>query len=217
VSPTTTLTGPFDTSELPRLGSDPVTVTVSRVVLPGRENEFEAWAGEVEETLAGFPGCLGAGLLRPGPAGGPYQIVFRFTDPVSLRRWEHSPERAALLAQLDDVIEDTRVQRTVGVDRWFEAPALLEPARPWWQRWVHDLAWIYPVSVGMSLLVSPRLVGMPPLAAIGAGTALSVGLIGFVVMPLRRRIRAKVPEVAHELHKVAPPVARPLLNRSRVR
>jgi uncharacterized protein len=213
----TTLTGPFDTSELPRLGSDPVTVTVSRVVAPGREAEFEAWAAAVERTLVEFPGCLGVGVLRPGPAGGPYQIVFRFTDPVSLRRWEHAPERAELLARLDDVVEDTRVQRTVGVDRWFQAPALLEPHRPWWKRWVTDLAWIYPVSVGMTLLVSPRLVGLPPLAGVGAGTALSVGFVGFVVMPLRRRVRAKVPGVAQELHKVAPDVAKPLLNRSRVR
>lgn len=213
----TTLTGPFDTSELPRLGADPVTVTVSRIVSAGREPEFEAWATAVERALAEFPGCLGVGLLRPGPAGGPYQIVFRFTDPVSLRRWERSPERQALLAALDDIVEATQVQRTVGVDRWFEAPALLEPRRAWWQRWMADLAWIYPVSIGMTLLVSPRLVGLPLLAGIGAGTALSVGLVGFVVMPLRRRVRAKVPQVAQELHKVAPDVAKPLLTRSRVR
>jgi antibiotic biosynthesis monooxygenase (ABM) superfamily enzyme len=193
-----------------------VTVTVSRVVSAGREAEFEAWATSVERALVEFPGCLGVGLLRPGPAGGPYQIVFRFTDPVSLRRWERSAERQALLAALDGV-EDTRVQRTVGVDRWFEAPALLEPRRAWWQRWMADLAWIYPVSTGMTLLVSPRLVGLPLLAGIGAGTALSVGLVGFVVMPFRRRVRAKVPHVAQELHKVAPDVAKPLLDRSRVR
>lgn len=214
---TTSLTGPFDTSELPRLGSDPVTVTVSRVVARGREAEFEAWATDVERTLVGFPGCLGVGLLRPGPAGGPYQIVFRFTDPVSLRHWECSPVRAGLLARLDDIVEHTRVQRTVGVDRWFDAPGLLEPPRRWWKRWLLDLAWIYPVSLGMTMLVSPRLVGLPPLAGIGAGTALSVGLVGFVVMPLRRRFHAKVPEVAQELHRVAPEMAKPLLDRSRLR
>jgi antibiotic biosynthesis monooxygenase (ABM) superfamily enzyme len=213
----TTLTGPFDTSELPRLGSDPVTVTVSRVVAAGREAEFEAWATAVERVLVAFPGCLGAGLLRPGATGGPYQIVFRFTDPVSLRRWERSSERAALLGEIDDFVEDTRVQRTVGVDRWFDAPALLEPSRRWWKRWLLDLAWIYPVSVGMTLLVSPHLVGLPPLARIGAGTALSVGLVGFVVMPMRRRFHAKVPEMAQELHRVAPDVAKPLLDRTRIR
>jgi hypothetical protein len=60
-------------------------------------------------------------------------------------------------------------------------------------------------------------VGLPPLASIGIGTAVSVGLVGFVVMPVRRRFHAKVPAVAQELHKVAPDVAKPLLVRTRVR
>ena len=110
------LTGPFDTSELPRLGVDPVTVTVSRDVTPGHEEDFEAWASDVQKALHEFPGCLGVGVLKAGTAGGRYHIVFRFTDLVALRRWERSPERTALLARLDEHVVATSVRRTVGVD-----------------------------------------------------------------------------------------------------
>jgi uncharacterized protein len=209
----TTLTGVFDTSELPRLGADPVTVTVARVVVSGREAAFEAWAENVERVVGAFPGCLGVGLLHPGPAGGPYQIVFRFTDPVALRQWERAPERTALLGELDGIVVETKVQRTVGVDTWFDAPSLVEPKRQWWHRWLRDLAWIYPVSVGMTLLVAPRLPRLPPLASIGLGTAVSVGLVGFVVMPTRKRLETRAPEVARgwrrEMRRRAPLLAKP--------
>ena len=109
------LTAPFATSELPRLGIDPVTVTVSRDIATGREADFEAWAEDVEEALVAFPGCLGVGVLKAAEDGGRYHVVFRFTDLISLRRWERSPERLALLDRLDECVLATRVQRTVGV------------------------------------------------------------------------------------------------------
>ena len=62
--PSMTLSGAFDTSELPRLAPEPITVTVSRRVVPGREDEFTALAGELITVVSGFDGCLGAGLLN---------------------------------------------------------------------------------------------------------------------------------------------------------
>ena len=187
----TVLTGPFDTSELPRLGVDPVTVTVSRDIAPGHEAEFEAWAGEVQQALSGFPGCLGVGLLKAGPTGGRYHIVFRFTDLVALRRWERSPERTERLARLDEHVLATRVQRTVGVDHWFEAPALVEPHRPWWRRWVGDVAWITPMALAITFVVSPHLGFIPVVPRVVVTTVATTALVGFGIMPLRRRLRAR--------------------------
>ena len=129
------LTGPLDTSELPRIGVDPVTVTVSRDIAPGHEADFEAWSRDVQQDLQEFPGCLGVGVLKAGATGGRYHIVFRFTDLVALRRWERSPDRTALLARLEEHVLATSVRRTVGVDHWFDLPAKVEPHRPWWRRW----------------------------------------------------------------------------------
>jgi uncharacterized protein len=186
-----TLTGAFDTSELPRIGAEPVTVTVSRAVLPGSQARFEAWAAEMESVVSRFPGCLGVGVLRPGPDGGEYHVVFRFTDAVSLRRWERSPERATLLEAAEPLVADTRVQRTVGVDTWFELPARAEPPVPKWRRYVTDVFLVYPVSLAFSIFVAPHLVRMPLMPRVLLITALITMVMMLVVGPARRQVRRR--------------------------
>ncbi len=183
------LTGPFDTSELPRLGVDPVTVTVSRDIAPGHEADFEAWSRDVQQALQEFPGCLGVGVLKAGAVGGRYHIVFRFTDLVALRRWERSPERTALLARLEEHVLATSVRRTIGVDHWFDLPAKVEPHRPWWRRWAGDVAWITPMALVITFIVSPHLTFMPVVPRVILTTVATTAVVGFGIMPLRRRLR----------------------------
>jgi uncharacterized protein len=188
---TTTLSGSFDTSELPKLAANPVTVTVSRAVAPGKEIEFENWAETITTRLSAYPGSLGAGLLRPGPEGGDYQMVFRFADAMSLRLWERSEQRTELLAEIDPIVTETRVQRTVGVEEWFDLPDRAEPTRRFWHRVFTDVAWVYPVAIVVSLFVAPYLARMP----IEVRTLLSSGLITIVMRagigPLRKRLRSR--------------------------
>ena len=186
------LTGPFNTSELPRMGVGPVTVTVSREIVRGREFEFEAMAADIERDISSFPGCLGVGVLRPGPAGGEYQIVFRFTDPVSLRRWERSPERANSLARMEPLVVDTRVQRVHGVEEFFELPSLVMPKRVWYRRVFGDIAWISPVSLTVSLLVSPHLVFLPFVPRVLSVVTIMTVLMSFAIDPVRTRVRRRV-------------------------
>lgn len=191
VNVTPSLTGPFDTAELPRLSREPVTVTVERTVVPGREADFEAWAAQVQRVLGSFPGFLGAGVLRPGAGGGQYQIVFRFNDPVSLRRWERSAERAEQLALLEPLVLDTRVQRTVGVEEWFEAPSHAVPKRRAWHQILVDVAWVYPVATGVSLFLAPHLTAIPLLLRIALTTTLITAVMLLGVTPLRRWRRGR--------------------------
>ncbi len=186
-----TLTGPFDTAQLPKIASDPVTVTVSRTIAPGREREFEMWANAMVERLCSFPGSLGAGLLSPGPDGGDYQIICRFVDGIALRMWERSPQRAGMIAEADEFVTSERVQRTVGVEDWFEMAERAEPSRPLPMRIVTDVLWVYPVALTASIFIGPRLAGFSPFVA----TALSAGMITLVmrttVGPMRARLRSR--------------------------
>jgi uncharacterized protein len=186
------LTGSYDTSELPRMGAGPVTVTVSREIVRGRELEFEQLAAQIECDIVSFPGCLGVGVLRPGPAGGEYQIVFRFTDPVSLRRWERSPERANALQRMESLVTDTRVQRVHGVEEFFELPSLIQPKQPWYRRLFGDVAWVFPVSLVVSLLVSPHLVFLPLIPRVLSVVFIMTMLMSFAVDPVRTRVRRRV-------------------------
>jgi uncharacterized protein len=185
------LTGPYDTSELPRMGAGPVTVTVSREIVPGREFEFEHMASDIERDIASFPGCLGVGVLRPGPAGGEYQIVFRFTDPVSLRRWERSTERANALERMESLVIDTRVQRVHGVEEFFELPSLSRPKQSWYRRMFGDVAWVFPVSLVVSLLVSPHLAFLPIVPRVLSIVFIMTVLMSFAVEPVRTSVRRR--------------------------
>jgi uncharacterized protein len=191
-----TLTGPYDTAELPRMGSEPITVTVARHVLAGREAEFETVAGELQTELSAFPGCLGVGLLKPAPGGDDYQVVFRFTDPVSLRRWERSSERAAALARMDPLIADTRVQRVHGVEEFFDLPSRVEPETSKSRQVFGDIAWVSPVSLIVSLGVSPHLAFMPFVPRVISVVAVMTVTMSCAITPVRDAVRRRRRSIA---------------------
>jgi antibiotic biosynthesis monooxygenase (ABM) superfamily enzyme len=185
------LSGPFDTAQLPRIAPDPVTVTVARTVVPGREAEYEAWTDDVIRTLSRYHGCLGAGVLHPGPDGGDHQFVFRFVDGIHLREWERSPQRAALVERAKDFVVSERVTRTVGVENFFELPARAEPPRSLTNRIVTDVAWVYPVAIASSLVVAPQIAGLPLEVRVVISTLLITAVMRLGVGPLRSKLRSK--------------------------
>ena len=185
------LSGPFDTSQLPRIAGEPVTVTVARSIRSGREEAYSEWADDALDTLAKVDGCLGAGVLNPGPSGGDHQLVFRFVDGVSLRAWERSPERAALMARAREFVVSERVTRTVGVENFFELPERAEPQRSWWGRIVTDVAWVYPVAIVSSIVVAPRIAELPMELRVVISSLLITAVMRLAVGPLRSKLRAK--------------------------
>ncbi len=187
----TLLSGPYDTARLPRIAPAPVTVTVSRSIEPGREIEFEAWSEQMVAKAKAFPGSLGAGVLRPGPDGGDYQVIFRFVDGLALRLWERSPQRAALLAEADQFVTSARVHRTVGVEDWFDMPRRAEPRRPLWRRIVTDVLWVYPVALFASIFVAPFLARLPLEARTILVTVLITVVMRLAVGPMRGRLRSR--------------------------
>ena len=185
------LSAPFDTSQLQKVAPDPVTVTVARRIRPGTEAQYLRWCDEAVSTIRQFPGCLGAGVLHPGPDGGEYQIVFRFIDGVHLRGWEKSDDRARLTASVAPLVMSERVQRTVGVDDWFELSERAEPKRSLWSRIVTDVLWVYPVAFLAALFISPVLEALPVEARVLLSSALVTLAMRIGVGPLRRRLRSR--------------------------
>jgi antibiotic biosynthesis monooxygenase (ABM) superfamily enzyme len=185
------LSGPFDTAQLPRIAPDPVTVTVARTVKPGFEAEYDEWTRDVVDTLSRYHGCLGAGVLHPGPDGGDHQFVFRFVDGIHLREWERSPQRAALMAKATRFVTSERVTRTVGVENFFELPGRAEPKRSLWHRIVTDVAWVYPVAIASSLIVAPRIAELPTEVRVVISSLLITVVMRLAVGPLRTKLRSK--------------------------
>lgn len=91
------------------------TVIVSRRVRPGADRDFERWARRVSAAAQRYPGHLGFELQRPGTAHpDEWVIIYRFASVAELEGWLSSPERAALMAEGEALIEaPAREQRVV--------------------------------------------------------------------------------------------------------
>ena len=185
------LSGPFDTGQLPRIAAHPVTVTVARTIAPGKEAEFLRWADELIAAAREFPGCLGAAVLHPGADGGEYQIIVRFSDGLMLRVWERSAIRNELMERAEQFVTSTRMSRTVGVDEWFNAAGNAEPKRPLWKKLSFDVLWVYPAALIISVFLAPLLVKIPLGIRVLTSIAVVTVVMQFVVMPIRKRLRAK--------------------------
>lgn len=127
--------------------AEPVTVTAARRVAPGREAEFEAWAGRLTAAASRFDGFLGAGLLRPGHVGEEWHVVYRFDAAEHLAAWESSPVRARLLADAETLMQTTNVRRVSGLETWFELPGRTAPAPPRWKMFAVSVIGMYPLQL----------------------------------------------------------------------
>lgn len=173
----------------PRAGdADPVTVTVARQVAPGHEPEFETWADGILRAASRCRGFLGGGLLRPPAAGQDWHIVYRFASVGDLMRWEASNERAEWLSRAEDLMDERGVQRTTGLETWFELPGRTAPAPPRWKMATVTLLAIVPLVLLMNVLVLPHLGGFPLLARTLVFSGTLTTLMTWVVMPRMTRL-----------------------------
>jgi antibiotic biosynthesis monooxygenase (ABM) superfamily enzyme len=85
----------------------PVTVAVSRRVRAGYESEFDAWAQRLMHIAEGYPGHLGAGLIRSAASGGEQTIVYRFDSQEHFDAWQSSADRERLIAEAREFLEGT--------------------------------------------------------------------------------------------------------------
>lgn len=185
------LTGPFDTHRLPKIAPGAATIIIARTIAPGSETRFNAWTERMIAAVTAWPGCLGAAVLRPGAEADEYHMVFRFVDAVHLRGWERSDQREALRAEVDDIILSERLTVTSGSDEFFHAQTSARPRRSKLLHFVLDVAWVYPLALGVSILLAPYLAALPAVervllttVVVALGTRLAAG-------PLKRRLERR--------------------------
>src|ERR1700712_293268 len=105
---------------------EPITISITRTVDPGRAKEVAAWARAGQDLISTVPGYLGSGWIRPDPESTEWHMLFRFADAASLGAWEASPERAWWVASAQGLVEDARMERRTGIEGWFDEPSSVE-------------------------------------------------------------------------------------------
>ena len=164
-----------------------VTVVVTQGVLPGHEHDYEEWTHRTIYDAVPF-GSLGAAVITPeGNTLGRRIVVHRFANEESLKAWEESEERKALLREAEH-FSVPHYQRATGLETWFALPderAIVPPPR--WKMLLATFLGAYPLVVLLSAFVLPWVEGWPLLAR-AALLPVVLTLMTYVVMPQLTRL-----------------------------
>ena len=155
--------------------ADPVTVVVTRRLLPGRGAAFAAWFESLAEAAGAIPGYRGTTVLAES---GTRHIIERFADDASLAEWEASPDRARLIAQANEFSTVER-QSLTGLETWFEIPG----APPKWKMAVTTFVAAYPIAYLVLRFVGPHETSAPASVRALITVAILVPSLTWIVMP----------------------------------
>jgi len=169
---------------------EPVTITLERVVAPGREREFEDWAADLTGAAASFDGFLGAGLLRPGRSDGPWHVVYRFDSREHLADWEGSAARAELLERAAHLMETTAAREFSGLETWFSLPGRTAPAPPRWKMFAVSVTGIFTLQLLFHLVLDDSIDNWPLPVRVGVLALVVTALMTWLVMPHLARLLA---------------------------
>lgn len=80
--------------------STPAVLLATAKVRASQESAFADWQSRHHKVISKFPGFLSSDIIPTGPAGSEnWTIIVNFQTPEQLHIWQHSPERAGLIAE----------------------------------------------------------------------------------------------------------------------
>ena len=159
------------------------TVVVTRVVRPGKEDEFAAWAEEVDAAAARFDGHLGAVRLHDNQ--GLNHLVYLFDGDDHLKRWEDSPLRRELIRRGNELSDDQRTTAD-GRHSWFTVPSTSAS----WKSFVMTWLAVFPSLLVISSVVRWIGPGLPQPLQLAISSLTLTALLTWVILPrVTNRVR----------------------------
>jgi antibiotic biosynthesis monooxygenase (ABM) superfamily enzyme len=173
--------------------TEPITVSITRIVDPHRAKEVAAWARAGQDLLSQAPGYLGSGWVRPDPESPEWHMLFRFADAASLAAWEESPERAWWVESALGMVEHSPEERRTGIEGWFDTPTSVDviptapPAPPRWKQMVSIFLVFYPLSLLANWSLGPLTSAWPIALRVLVTVLLVTPVMTYLAMPLVTR------------------------------
>ncbi len=167
----------------------PVTISVARHIVPGREADYEAWLKGITARALEYPGHMGVNVLRPTPGSNEYVTIFRFDSYEHSKAWEESEVRKDWLSRLTGIVEgEDEVRKGTGLEFWFSLPEL-PAAHPS----PHKMALVLVIVVftlvmAINAALSPFAGQWPAALRVFVTVLCQVLLMTYVVMPRVTRL-----------------------------
>ncbi|GKY90152.1 antibiotic biosynthesis monooxygenase [Sinisalibacter aestuarii] len=170
----------------PAAEGGPVTVSVSRRVNPGREDDYEAWVHGIAAAASEFPGHQGINVLRPSAqTGGRYVLIYRFDSDAHAAAWEASDQRAHWIEKLEGITgdEDER-KRVTGLEVWFDLPDVPAAAHaPRYKMALVLIMVVFGLVFPLQVYLGPAMAGFPAWLRSLVIVIIQVLLMTYLVMP----------------------------------
>ena len=173
------------------------TVITTRV-LPGNDDRFTQWQGQVAAAQQRFPGYLGQRIQAPiTGVNKDWVTIVAFDTTEHLEAWLHSSERAALVAESQPYVEryDSRPASSA-FESWFTHSDSSAPPPPAWKMNAIVLLTLFPIVMleilSLNQIVTTVIGDLSSSAvALSLGTfignAVSVAIVGFLLVPWASR------------------------------
>ena len=162
----------------------PVTISIARQVVPGREADYEEWVRGITADALSFPGHMGVNVIKPTASSREYVTIFRYDSYAHMCAWRESELRKQWLQRLEGIVEgEDQERRGTGLEFWFSLPEL-PTAHPSPHKMATVLLVVVFVLVLMiKYLVAPFTGDWPESARLFLGVFLQVMLMTYLVMP----------------------------------
>lgn len=161
-----------------------VEVIVTKVK-PGKEAAYRQWETRVQHAQSKFPGYLGSYVQPPIAGELGWTTLMRFATAGQLENWLKSPERAALLADAQPLIDYAHLQRLdTSFPGWFPTDPSTGKGPPNWKAAMLVLLGLFPIVMLEARFLSPHLAALNSSLAMFFGNTISVALTTWLTMPL---------------------------------
>jgi antibiotic biosynthesis monooxygenase (ABM) superfamily enzyme len=157
---------------------DTVTVVVTRVVHPGKDKQFAAWADDIDRAVTAFAGHQGG--VRLYDEQGLNHLVYQFDSAENLRAWEASDARRELIRRGDQISDEQR-STTGGRNAWFTVPS--SSASPRWKTFLITWAAVYPTLLIIATVIGRLAPGLAQPAALAINSAMLTALLTWLLLP----------------------------------
>lgn len=155
-------------------------------VRKGKEQEYRAWEGKMQVKQAQYPGYRGSYVQPPtGDTDEQWTTMLRFDSPETLNNWFNSQERAALLAEGQEIVASTDFRKvSMSFPGWFPLDEKTGEAPAAWKTSMLVILGLFPIVMLEIKYLNPILNPLPSASLSNfIGNIISVGLTSYVTVP----------------------------------